>query len=152
VVARRIHDMLVGTAVTTLVCSAACGADILALEAAGKLGISRRVILPFERASFRESSVVDRGGSWGARFDAVLQELEADDIVELSQTGSNDEAYRAASSRILDEAVRIANDEQRKPLAAVVWNGCSRGAGDLTESFRDEALARALETVTVLTI
>ena len=35
-----------------LVCSAACGADLLALEAAGELGIPTTVVLPFERQRF----------------------------------------------------------------------------------------------------
>src|SRR5687768_3128608 len=43
--------------VDTVVASAACGADIVALEAALELGLELRVILPFEPARFRETSV-----------------------------------------------------------------------------------------------
>src|SRR6185437_8645876 len=61
----------------TLVCSAACGSDLLALEAAGDLGWRRRVILPFERGRFRDSSVTDRPGDWGALYDRILDEVQA---------------------------------------------------------------------------
>ena len=61
----RLHHLLSVKKVTTLVCSAACGADLLALAAARDLGIRRRVILPFTRERFRVTSVVDRPGDWG---------------------------------------------------------------------------------------
>jgi len=56
-------------AVTTVVSSAACGADILVLEAAAELTIRTRIVLPFSRERFRHTSVVDRGLEWGARFE-----------------------------------------------------------------------------------
>src|SRR5882672_10452911 len=53
---------------TALVSSAACGADLIALSEAGQLGLRRRVILPFERRRFRETSVTDRPGEWGRLY------------------------------------------------------------------------------------
>ena len=41
------RTLLIGTGATWLVSSAACGADLIALSEAGKLGIRRRVGLPF---------------------------------------------------------------------------------------------------------
>jgi hypothetical protein len=38
-----------------LVCSAACGADLVALEEAERLGIRRRIILPLAPSSFGRS-------------------------------------------------------------------------------------------------
>ena len=67
----RLHHLLSEKKVTTFVCSAACGADLLALAAARDLGIRRRVILPFTRERFRVTSVVDRPGDWGPLFNAV---------------------------------------------------------------------------------
>lgn len=151
-VARRIHDMLVGTASTGIVSSAACGADILALECAGTLGLRRRVVLPFPRQRFRSTSVVDRGEAWGARFDAILSKLAKNDIVELNWEGNEDEAYAAANVRILDDASRIAEAESQRVLAAVVWNGVARGRADLTEAFRQLAADRAMEVVSVGTL
>jgi hypothetical protein len=47
-----------------IVCAAACGADLIALDEAGKLGVRRRVVLPNPKARFRANSVVDRPGAW----------------------------------------------------------------------------------------
>ena len=149
-VAERIRNMLVGTASKGVVSSAACGADILALESASQLGLKRRVVLPFSRGRFRESSVADRGEAWGARFDSILSELRAEDIVELNFQGADDDAYAAANVRILDEAAKMA--ENQPVIAAIVWNGLVRGSSDLTDAFRQLAASRELETVSIPTL
>ena len=48
-----------------LIRSAACGADLLALDIAGEFGVERHVVLPFAVQAFRASSVTDRPGEWG---------------------------------------------------------------------------------------
>src|SRR3977135_3523481 len=73
VVRGQLHKLLSEKEATALVCSAACGADLLALSVAGDLGIRRRVVLPFTREHFRETSVVDRPGDWGSLFDAICE-------------------------------------------------------------------------------
>lgn len=45
-----------------VVASAACGSDLLALDAASAIGIRTRIVLPFAPEVFRETSVVDRPG------------------------------------------------------------------------------------------
>jgi class 3 adenylate cyclase len=52
--------------------SAACGADILCLEAARALGCETHIVLPFPAAEFRRSSVDFAGGNWGERFEQAL--------------------------------------------------------------------------------
>jgi ABC-type enterobactin transport system permease subunit len=47
IVRRRLADLLVQEHAVALVCSAACGADLIALEEAERLGLRRRIILPF---------------------------------------------------------------------------------------------------------
>ena len=51
--------------------SAACGADILCLEAMRELGGETHVVLPFPPAEFRRASV-DIASGWGDRFDRAL--------------------------------------------------------------------------------
>src|SRR5947209_320182 len=68
-VGNRIRDFLAEHGATALVCSAACGADLLALEAAEELGLRRRILLPFAPDRFRATSVTDRPGEWGPLFD-----------------------------------------------------------------------------------
>ena len=151
-VAARIRNMMVSTTSQAVVCSAACGADILALESAAQLGLSRRVVLPFSREQFRSTSVADRGEDWGRRFDTILQQLQSKDIVELNLQSGNDEAYAAVNSKILDEAARWASITNRRALAAVIWNGFSRGATDLTDAFRRLAVDRKMEAIFVPTL
>ncbi len=58
--------------------SAACGADIIVLEAALAAGAEVNVVLPFDRQDFIRSSVVNGGERWLARFDAALSARRAD--------------------------------------------------------------------------
>jgi hypothetical protein len=137
---------------TTLVSSAACGADLLALSEAGRLAIRRRVILPFDRKRFRETSVTDRPGEWGALYDQVLDEVEpAGDLIVL-RNGTGDEAYSAANHAILDEAMNLARAAHEPAMAVLMWDGVSRGDHDLTEEFGAEALQRGLPVTEVPTL
>jgi hypothetical protein len=151
-VGARIRNTLVSAASQGVVCSVACGADILTLESATQLGLSRRVVLPFQRDRFRLTSVADCGEAWGRRFDAILEHLQSKDIVELNLQTSGDEAYATVNAKILDEASRWASGTGRRALAAVVWNGFTRGATDLTDAFRQLAVERKLETITISTL
>ena len=52
--------------------SAACGADLIVIEAALAAGAEVNVVLPFERQDFIRTSVINGGEEWLARFDAAL--------------------------------------------------------------------------------
>ncbi|MGE5616956.1 MAG: tetratricopeptide repeat-containing protein, partial [Bacillota bacterium] len=54
--------------------SAACGVDILCLEAAREAGAETHVVLPFPAAAFHAASVDFAGGDWPARFEKALAE------------------------------------------------------------------------------
>lgn len=147
----RLRVLLDAEKPNLLVSSAACGADLLSLLEAGALGIRRRVVLPFGPPRFRVTSVIDRPGDWGPSFDIVLDEItDRGDVVVLEGL-EDDEAYAAANGRILDEAIRLAASP-RDATAVLVWEGTSRGAGDLTAAFGDEAVARGLRVVHVKTV
>jgi hypothetical protein len=142
-----------------LVCSAACGADLLALEAAAALKIPVTIVLPFVPEQFRETSVVDRPGNWGLRFDAVMNRATngatADRIHVIEPpAGGDDDAYQEATDAILDDAQKLAAKaagEKNELVAVVVWEGASRGEGDLTEYFRQGALKRGFTEKVILT-
>jgi hypothetical protein len=148
----RAHAALKENGATMLVSSAACGADLLALSEAGQLAIRRRVILPFDRKRFRETSVTDRPGEWGPLYDQVLDEVEAAGDLVILQNGLEDEAYAAANHAILDEALGLAKAAQEPVMAVLMWDGVSRGHHDLTEEFGAEALQRGLQVAEVRTI
>jgi hypothetical protein len=158
-VRERIRAALNQQHADTLVASAACGADLLALDVAGELGIRRRVILPFPRDEFRASSVTDRPGDWGAMFDRVCDDVEAHgDLVILGATGDPDAAYAEASHRILDEALQLANDGAGRSrigggvVAIVVWDQVSRGPDDLTVTFANQAVEHKVPVVSIPTL
>ena len=117
-VRRRLHNLFVGQQIGAIVCSAAYGADLVALEEAGKLGIRRRVVLPFAKERFRQTSVVDRPGNWGEVYDHVIADVETrgDLIVLPSMVGDEDDAYQAPNEAIIREAQTIAGSGE--PMAA----------------------------------
>lgn len=135
-----------------LVCAGACGSDLLALDAAGALGMRRRLVLPFGRTRFRTTSVTDRADEltdWGALFDEVVAALPPEDIVELDGAEMGDEAYAMANRAILDEAEALAGDGAVR--AVVAWEGAPRGEDDLTAAFAEEARAREIPVEEVRT-
>ena len=114
--------------VTAIVSSAACGADLLALDAAAALGITRRVILPYSVERFRATSVVDRPGDWGPLFDAlVAQAIARGDLVILSDDdGDSDTAFAETNLAILAEAEALAATNAALRRALIVWDGASQ--------------------------
>jgi len=76
--------------------SAACGADLLCLEAARDLGCETHVILPFPPAPFREASVDFAGAGWSERFERAL--AAADSVTVTS------DHYARGSSATFDYA------------------------------------------------
>ena len=140
----RLQRLFAREGVELLVCSAACGADLTALDVACAAGIRCRVVLPFEAERFRETSVVDRPGDWGELFDRLKPRIEsASDLVVLSGEADAERAYLRANEVIVEEACRAARGRRR--LAVVVWEGRAREGGDATEHFRRLASQAGME-------
>jgi hypothetical protein len=132
-----------------LACSAACGADLIALQTALDIGIRCRVVLPFSPLRFRETSVVDRPGDWGPLFDRVIADVKrTGDLIVLK--GSSDESadYHHANEVIVREIEETSASEK---LAIVVWEGRPRNRTDATESFRSLAHAAGMTELVVAT-
>jgi hypothetical protein len=106
-VRKRILDVLQAKGASALVSSAACGADLLALSAAGTLGLRRIVVLPFERAKFRETSVTDRPGDWASLYDTILDEVQKNGDLLVPNLKSDEEAYVETNHVIVDEAISL---------------------------------------------
>ena len=154
-VRRRLGQMLVREKACTLVCSAACGADLIALKEAERLGIRRRIVLPFEPDRFRESSVTDRPGNWGPLFDRLISAAAtAGDLMLLgADTGDDNAAYAATNEAIVSSAQRLAETEGIcRLIAVVVWEGAARAGMDATEGFRQLAQAAGFKQLSVLTV
>src|SRR5215471_9178017 len=140
VVKERIRDLLKRRKATALVCSGACGADLLALQAAGDIGIRRIVILPYAADIFRRTSVVDRPGDWGDSYDQIIDQVQKEkNLVVLGYAEGDSAAYSATNHAILDHATKTAREANLPIAAVVVWDGKSRGQDDFTEQFQNEA-------------
>lgn len=142
-------------AVRALVCSAASGADLLALDAAGDAGIKRYVVLPFDRATFRSTSVVDRPGDWGRLFDRIVSEIDHQGGLEIGSGDPDDpEVYLQANERIVRRALELASETGplSPHVAVVVWEGAPRGTDDVTDDFRRRAEMAGFESRFVLTL
>jgi hypothetical protein len=62
----RLHKPIVYT-------SAACGADLLLIEAALDMGAEVNIVLPFDRQDFVRTSVAVGGEAWSGRFDNAME-------------------------------------------------------------------------------
>lgn len=158
-VRQRIRQALLDHPATALVASAACGADLLALDEAGKQGMRRHIILPFPRAEFRSGSVTDRPGDWGPLYDQICDDVEAHgDLVVLDAAGDPDAAYALATTRILDEAQQLAATQPGAGgigggvTAIAVWDLVARGPDDLTVAFATQAVERKIPVVNISTL
>lgn len=150
-VKQRIREVLKAEEATALVCAAACGSDILALEAAGELGIRRRVVLPYDKVTFKHSSVIDRPGDWGERYDRILAEVDDKGDLIVDDYDQDEESYFAANHDILDQAEELAEETGQQLSAVVVWNGQARGEEDVTGHFLEEAKQRGLKVTEINT-
>jgi hypothetical protein len=161
IVRERIREVLQKTRARVLVCSAACGADLLAIEEARDLGLDVQVILPAPRRTFRRTSVVDRPGDWGEVFDRQMDLAEQEGTVHRMKAAasSNYVGYVSALKVILDQAVGYANrtrkgkaaDVPGRVTALIVWNGQSRGDKDVTAKFLQQARDRRFSVREVFT-
>jgi hypothetical protein len=157
-VGMEIADRLRRTRAVALVCSAACGADLIALETAQQMGLPTRIVLPFSATRFRETSVVDRPHPefWGSMFDRATSAARAHgDLIELDAVEADD-AYSMANGVIIREARKLAgvkNQERSlRLIALVVWEGASRGPDDNTNKFVQLAQESGFRIEQVLTL
>ena len=157
IVRERIAALLSAEHAEALVCSAACGADLIALTEAERLRLRRRIVLPFPAKRFRETSVTDRPGDWGPVFDRMIALAEgANDLVTLSGTGDDDDkAYAAANEAIIREAEVLARGTSEsirlRRVVVIVWEGLARPGTDASGGLRTLATEAGFEDRTVLT-
>lgn len=147
-VALRIAQLFSNISAKRLVCSAACGADLLAIEVALHLGLRDvTVVLPFPPEEFRRVSVIDRPGPWGALFDALLgsDALKLDSLdLGLEAT----DAFEKTNLHILEHA-------RTAPLpvcACIVSEGKARDGIDHTFSLQQAASAMGWPVHSVSTL
>ena len=151
-VARELGAFFDARSVRAVVGSAACGADILILEAARERGLETHIVLPFDAARFRETSVIDRGRDWGPRYDqALAYAAQRGRVIVIAKAGgSDDDAYARATEVIFDTASALTRDSSGVALA--VWDQNPRATEDATLQFLDLAKQRQFECVEIRTV
>ncbi len=131
-----------------LVCSGACGADLLALQEAGERHVKRYMVLGAEPAEFRKSSVTDRPGNWGPLFDRAMKTAK----VEVLKVPDSQEGYLETNLKLLDRAQAVAKQSGTTVVALVIWNEQSRGADDVTDHFLQQARQRNIPVTQISTL
>ncbi len=148
VVRKKIRQLFSREKPIALVCSGACGADLLALQVAGERHMKRYVLLGAEPAEFRKMSVTDRPGDWGRLFDQALKTS----TVEVLKVPDGQEGYLDTNLKLLDRAEALAKQLGTSVEALVIWNEQSRGADDVTDHFLQQAKLRKMPVMQISTL
>lgn len=127
-VAAQIKEAIAKHGVEIGISAAACGADILFLEALQAQGKETHIILPHPAEDFRRISVTDKAGeAWGRRFDEVMR--KADMVTVLSSYPGEDLAYQFQGSVIAGSALLRAEAVGGHALGLALWDGKAGGVG-----------------------
>lgn len=149
-VRQELRRLFIESGVNLVICSAACGADLLALEAAKNLGVNFRIVIPYGRESFRRTSVVDRPGNWGALYDEVIDaSVASGNLVDLGLSEDSSDVFTRVNEAIVNEAAVAARPDLA--TSVLVWEGKSRGGDDATDHFRRISSAAGMPHLTVFT-
>jgi hypothetical protein len=147
-VRKKIQQVLTDQKPLAIVSAAACGADLLLLDVAGEMHISRYILLPSDPEEFRVSSVTDRPGNWGELYSKALRTSK----VEVLKLPEGQEGYLKTNLELLDRAQALAKKEHTSVKALVVWNQESRGPEDVTAHFLEQAQMRKLPILEISTL
>jgi class 3 adenylate cyclase len=104
--------------------SAACGADILFLEALDSLGAEFNIVLPFDEQQFIEESVAYAdGGSWVPRFRNVMDRAWSVTIASPYKTDDEGLAFEYTNMVLLGLAQMKRRELEGEMVAMAVWDG-----------------------------
>ncbi len=163
-VSRQVEALFREQSVDWVVSSAACGADLVVLQIAQRIGIRFRILLPVPLEEFRRTSVVDRPFSadwpWEKLYDRLIRQAQsAGDLKVLEGTATGTAGYQAVNEALVKEGLdlvehvseRGGGEEPVQVKALVIWDGRSRGSTDLTRHFAEEARVQGLTVLEILT-
>jgi len=123
-ITRNIHELNVGFGYA----SAACGADILFLEALLEAGKEINVVLPYTAEQFRYDSVdIVPGSTWGSRFDRVLNMASQVTIASNQRLYGGPVSFNYGNRYVRGLASLRAQRLGTDLIGLAVWNGRSNG-------------------------
>jgi class 3 adenylate cyclase/tetratricopeptide (TPR) repeat protein len=120
--------------------SAACGTDIIFLEAMASRGGETHVFLPFAKDKFIQSSVRREGTDWEARFEKVLDQATSVHYVTSEGYYGDDSLFSFCNDVMLGFAAMRARGLDEEPNLLLFWDGNSGqtgGTGEVAESWRN---------------
>lgn len=142
-VGRRLERLLAALGPSAVVGAAAPGADVLVLEAASRLGVPARVVLPFAPEEFRTHSVAECGAEWADRHRRMLGTAGPSGLRWDEHGRPEDpQAYERGNAAILDEALAVAAGDV--VVAVAVRPKDRPGPPSITDDFVARAEARGL--------
>jgi hypothetical protein len=147
-VQREVRELFTQQKPRAVVCSAACGADLIVLDVARSLRIKRYVLLPSEPQEFRKTSVADRPGNWGDLYDRVLETSK----VETLKLPEGQQGYLETNLKLLDQGQALARKYSASTEALVIWDKKTRGPDDVTGHFLEQAKLRKIPVIEVSTL
>jgi class 3 adenylate cyclase len=134
-IARRIAEELESAGATDGFASAACGGDILFLEAMLARGGRVHVTLPCAVEAFRKDCVdVIPGGDWPVRFDRILEAAHTVEILGQQYASNNAMASECCSRVLAGLAERRAAEKDEEPWVLALWDGRPGDAAGGTHS------------------
>lgn len=119
-------------------CSAACGGDLLFIEALLARGAEVHVVLPFERGDFVATSVAFAGERWVERFDDALARVASVGYGAHERHLGDDSLFAYAGALVHGAAVLHARELESEPvLVALVDEASQRRAGGAVDLLAD---------------
>jgi class 3 adenylate cyclase len=125
--------------------SAACGSDILYLEAMREIGGETHVVLPFKPDEFRRVSVDIAGGNWGERFERVIAAANSVTVTSDHRASGSTAPFEYANLILSGIARLRAQLLSTKLLGLAIWDGKDAGgaggAASLVRLWRSQGFA-----------
>jgi class 3 adenylate cyclase len=126
-VAAAIRGRLARTHLPVVYTSAACGADLMFVEAALEIGAEVNVVLPFDREDFVRTSVAPGGGDWAARFDHALSRVARVIMATEERYLDDDVLFEHAAMLLEGLCVLRAGQLETSPLLLCVVDAAAPG-------------------------
>ena len=140
-IATRIADELEAAHATDGFASAACGGDLLFLEAMMARDGRVHVTLPCAVEAFREDCAdIIPGGDWGTRFDHILKSAHSVEILGDEYASDNAIASECCNRVMVGLTERCARSKGEEPVVIALWDGRPGGCGGRGNTFHHPVL------------
>lgn len=157
IVRAKIEEKLDFMGATCGYSSAACGTDIIFLEAMYERGGETHVFLPFAKEEFIYTSVVRGGGDWVARFEKVLDNATSVHYVTNEGYYGDDTLFSFCNDVMLGFAAMRSRGLDEVPNLLLFWDGLkgqeggtSQVAQSWKETFTDPVVINSREVLELL--